>query len=140
MTNEDFSFRKQERIVSQKLIDELFSGTGSLSLAAFPVRIVYLLRERRLQDATPAQILISVSKRRFKLAVDRNRVKRQIREAYRKHKQEVLACIPEGKMLNIAVLWMSDKHYSTAEVEKRLTGLLQRMSTAIKTSTSNPQT
>lgn len=130
MTCEDYSFRKQERIVSQKLIDELFSGTGSHSMAAFPVRMVYLLRERP-KDAPSAQVLISVSKRRFKHAVDRNRVKRQIREAYRKHKHEFSACIPDGKMVAIAILWMSDKHFHPTEVEKRVTGLLQRMSTAI---------
>lgn len=130
MTCEDYSFRKQERIVSQKLIDELFSGTGSQSMAAFPVRMVCLLRERP-QDAPSAQVLISVSKRRFKHAVDRNRVKRQIREAYRKHKHELAACIPDGKMVAIAFLWMSDKHYPTAEVEKRVTGLLQRLSSTI---------
>ena len=95
MTSEDYSFRKQERIVSQKLIDELFSGTGSHSMAAFPVRMVCLLRERP-QDAPSAQVLVSVSKRRFRHAVDRNRAKRQIREAYRKHRHEFAASFPEG--------------------------------------------
>ena len=67
------------------------------------------------------------------MRIDRNRVKRQIREAYRKHKHELAACIPDGKMVAIAFLWMSDKHYPTAEVEKRVTSLLQRLSSAITT-------
>lgn len=139
MNSEDNLFRKPDRIVSQKLIDMLFKGTGSLSLAAFPVRIVYLVMGRQ-EDAPPAQVLISVSKRRFKHAVDRNRVKRQIRETYRRHKREVLAFIPEGKMVAIAFLWMSDKHYPTVEVEKRVTSLLQRMTAAINPQPSSTQT
>ena len=55
-------------------------------MAAFPLRVVYVNKERA-QGEVPVQILISVPKKRFKHAVDRNRVKRQVREAYRLHKQ-----------------------------------------------------
>ena len=126
MTSEDYSFRKQERIVSQKLIDELFSGTGSQSMAAFPVRMVCLLRERP-QDAPSAQVLISVSKRRFKHAVDRNRVKRQIREAYRQHKQLLWESMAEDQEILVGFVWLSDRHYPSKEVEQRVVKILQRI-------------
>ena len=59
----------------------MFEGGVSKSFSIFPIRVVYMPVE---QGEVPASILISVSKRRFKRAVKRNRVKRQIREAYRK--------------------------------------------------------
>lgn len=61
----------------------MFEGGASKSFSIFPIRVVYMPVE---QGEAPASILISVSKRRFKRAVKRNRVKRQIREAYRKNK------------------------------------------------------
>lgn len=120
------TFRKWERIVSKKQIESLFEGGESQSLAAFPLRVVYQLTERR-QSNTPAQILISVPKKRFKHAVDRNKVKRQVREAFRLHKQPLWETIPDDKQLAIAFIWLSDKHCSTLEVEKRVVSLLRRI-------------
>ena len=120
------TFRKWERIVSKKQIESLFEGGESQSLAAFPLRVVYQITERHQGDA-PVQTLISVPKKRFKHAVDRNRVKRQVREAYRLHKQPLWEIVPDNKQLAIAFIWLSDKHCPTAEVEKRVVSLLRRM-------------
>lgn len=120
------TFRKQERIVSDLLIETLFEKGDSQSLAAYPLRVVYLQTERQPGHA-PIQILISVPKKRFKHAVDRNRVKRQIREAYRRHKQLVINGIEEGREMLIAFIWISDRHCPSAEVEKRVVSLLKRM-------------
>ena len=81
--NRTFTLEKRERMNSKILIEKLFSG-GSKSLSAFPLRIVYMLVED--ENLPTASLLISVPKKRFKRAVKRNRVKRQIREAYRKNK------------------------------------------------------
>ena len=86
MTAAPRTFRKQERIVSKQLMETLFDKGDSHSLAAFPLRAIYTLTDRR-EGCAPVQILISVPKKRFKHAVDRNRVKRQVREAYRQHRQ-----------------------------------------------------
>lgn len=73
-------FAKQERLCSSKLIDRLFAE-GNRSIGSFPIRLVWLeLPESELEGI---QVLVSVSKRHFKHAVDRNRTKRQIREFYR---------------------------------------------------------
>ena len=119
------TFKKLERIVSNKLIETLFEKGNSQSLAAFPVRIVYAIQEHSGNGA-PVQILISVPKKRFKHAVDRNRVKRQIRESYRKHKTIVTDILPEGKQLLIAFIWLSDQHLGTEEIEKRIVSLLRK--------------
>ena len=120
------TFRKQERIVSNLLIETLFEKGDSQSLAAYPLRAIYTQTERRAECAE-TQILISVPKKRFKHAVDRNKVKRQVREAYRKNKHLLGGYVSEGKQLLIAFVWLSDKHCTSAEVEKRVVSLLQKM-------------
>lgn len=120
------TFRKKERIVSNLLIETLFEKGNSQSLVAYPLRAVFLKTERQ-QGHAPVQILISVPKKRFKHAVDRNRVKRQIREAYRHHKQLLSDCISDDQELLIAFIWLSDSHCPSNEVEKRMISLLQRI-------------
>src|SRR5687767_2812315 len=77
------TFRKQERLSGKKKIEELMEKGNSFS--KFPFRVVW--KEADNGVSPRAQIAISVSKRNFKKAVDRNRIKRQIREAYRTGKQ-----------------------------------------------------
>ena len=71
-----YTLCKAERLNSKILIGKMFEGGVSKSFSIFPIRVVYMPVE---QGEAPASILISVSKRRFKRAVKRNRVKRQIR-------------------------------------------------------------
>lgn len=77
-----FSFTKSERLCSRKAIDTLFDGSGK-AFSAFPLRVVYMPVE--VGDAA-VSVLVSVPKRRLHHAVDRNRVKRLVREAYRLQK------------------------------------------------------
>lgn len=78
------SFKKEERLCNIKLIEKLFSD-GS-SFLVYPFRIIWLSED--LSSSSPVQVLISVPKRKFKRAVDRNLIKRRIREVYRLHKSE----------------------------------------------------
>lgn len=128
------SFPKKEKLVSRKLIDHLFVGGGSKSMSCFPLRLVFMVLDHGdealenkggSEEMADAQILISVPKRCFKHAVDRNRVKRQVREAYRRHRD--LFELPEGKYLAMAFIWLDHQHHDTAEVESKVTNLLRRM-------------
>ena len=75
------TFTKTERLCSKVLIEKLFK-TGS-AFHCSPFKIVWL---RVSESAAPVQLVISVPKRLFKKAVDRNRIKRMTREAYRNNK------------------------------------------------------
>ena len=118
------TFRKAERIVSRRLIEQLF--TDNYSMAAFPLRAVYQLIGRSAGDE-PVQVLVSVSKKRFRHAVDRNRIKRQVREAYRLHKQVLSDAVPSDKRLLLAFIWLSDRHLPSAGVSSRVVSLLHRI-------------
>jgi len=120
------TFNKKERIVSNLLIETLFEKSNSQSLAAYPLRAVYLKTERR-EDCAPVQLLISVPKKKFKHAVDRNRVKRQVREAYRNNKSLLDGIVKEGEMLLIAIIWLTDKHIATSEVEHKMISLMKQI-------------
>ena len=76
---------KQERLKSRKLIEKLFEEGKSIK--KFPVRFVYLQIEHT--SSFPVQASFSVPKRNFKKAVDRNRIKRLLREAYRLEKDTI---------------------------------------------------
>lgn len=120
------TFPKSERMVSRRLMESLFGGRSSHSVVTFPLRIVYTTRERSPQDS-PIQILVSVSKKHFKHAVDRNRVKRQIREAYRRNRQVIAESLPEDRQLLMACVWLSDGHCPSAEIESKMVSLLRRV-------------
>jgi ribonuclease P protein component len=85
------SFSVNERLKSRKLIEKLFSE--GQSFAVYPLRLVYLKTELP-EGGGPIQAAFSVSKKNFRSAVSRNRIRRQMREAYRL-KKEPLAHLPE---------------------------------------------
>ena len=120
------TFSKKERIVSNKLMETLFEKGDSQTVTAFPLKAVYLPIDRP-ENGAPAQVLISVPKKRFKHAVDRNRVKRQVREAFRHHKEIIYERIATDKQLLVAFIWLSDRHYVSSEVEQRIVRLLKKI-------------
>lgn len=123
------TFRKEERLRKEALIERLFHREGSRSMAAFPLRMVYMKTDADGDGALP-QVLISVPKRCLKHAVDRNRVKRQVREAYRKNRYRIVESLGGDGVrgLLMAFIWLDDKLWSTAEVERKVCNLLQRLS------------
>lgn len=130
------SFTKSERLCSRKAIEALFAG-GNRSCTAFPLRVVYrpVVSEATVSAAelngAPLQILISVSKRHFKHAVDRNRAKRQVREAWRLNRH-ILTDVPsladhDAQSLHIAFLWLADEPQSSELVQRKMKNLLHRI-------------
>ena len=85
-----------------------------------------MLVERQPDDA-PVQILVSVPKKRFRHAIDRNRVKRQVREAFRLHKDLLHRAVPDTQRLLLAFIWLSDEYRPSSEVSQRVVNLIRRV-------------
>lgn len=113
---------KSERLCSQKVLQRLFSGEHR-SISVFPIRAVFMESEE-----PGVRIMVSVSKRHFKRAVKRNRVKRQLREAYRLNKQ-ILQNLNTG--LNIAFLWNLADILPSHAVMQKMQHLLNRIHESI---------
>lgn len=109
---------KTERLHSRKAITVLFGGGQSRAMSSFPLRMVYVPS----QAGEPCQILVSVPKRCLHRANKRNRVKRQVREAYRKHKG-----IVAGRGVTMAFIWLDGKTWPSDKVEHSVVSLLTRM-------------
>jgi ribonuclease P protein component len=87
------TFRKEERLKSRKEIGKLFSRQ-SASFGQYPLRLIY----RPVEDARsdyPVQFTVSVPRRKFPKAVHRNRIRRQVREAWRRNKHRLYAQWPD---------------------------------------------
>lgn len=131
MTGE-YTLPKKERLCSRKLIDHLFldrSGTKK----EWPVKVVYQLVDREEAGEPQVLFMVSVSKRHFKRAVKRNLVKRQVREAYRLHKDilaDAMAATPDKRLI-VAFIWLQDKIYTSEEVNQAVVGVMARLSKAI---------
>ena len=137
MEKHEERLRKEERLCSKKLIDTLFGTGGSHAMTAFPLKAVYRLIDNKIETSVSkeaivesnVQVLVSVPKKHFKRAVKRNRVKRQVREAYRKHKRFVTLRVNEqtDKQLLIAFIWLSNELMDSVTIEQRVCNLLQRI-------------
>lgn len=120
---------KEERLHGRDAVEKLFKDAGSRSMVAFPVRVVYVLAPPQADTRVNTRMLVSVPKRQFKRAVKRNRVKRQIREAYRKHKHGLIEAVSRigEQHLSLAFVWLDSKLYDTSVVEKKVEKLLLRI-------------
>jgi ribonuclease P protein component len=94
-----YTFKKEERLCNKKLIEGLFHNSSSF--LCYPFKASWLVVEEPQQF--PVQVLFSVSKKRFKRAVDRNLIKRRMREAYRVHKQQLLYDVLNNSNKKIAL-------------------------------------
>lgn len=120
------TFTKAERITRKKLIDQLFAG-GNPSMAAFPLRAVYMPLPADSQSSA-VSILISVPKRKLRHAVDRNRMKRQIRQAYRTQKHALAQTLAtRGLRLALAFVCIAGAPCDTPQVERSVRRILRRI-------------
>lgn len=122
------SFTKGEKLCGVRAISELFSEGRPLNLP--PLRIIY-----RVTPADPAlepvRVLISVPKRYFRKAVDRNLIKRRIREAYRQNKPVLISSLSDsGKRCDLAIIWndtVIQPYALTGKCVKEMIGKLSRL-------------
>lgn len=119
-----YTFPKAEHLCRKKLIEQLFQKHNP-SLGVYPLRLTWLPAPAR--TSAPPQVLISVSKRTFKRAVDRNRLKRLIREAYRLHKHQLLEAEGGHPVAMLAILYTGKEKSELPLLEKKLISGMQRL-------------
>ena len=124
-----FTFLKTERLKSRKQIDILFAGGKAFSV--FPVRVIYQFSLPA--DKAGLQIGVTASKRYFKKAVDRNRVKRLLREAYRLQKEELVAQVKAVHKTGYLFFVYTDRSIADFETIKvAMNKCLQRLSKIVQ--------
>lgn len=116
------TYNKKEKLKSKKIIDQLFSEGKSVS--AFPLRLVYL--GITFDDGVTIKTGVSVSKRHFKNATDRNRIKRLLREVYRLNKVTYFDNLttPHAFM----ILYIGKKKPDYSEIETHMKRLFEKFS------------
>lgn len=119
-----YRFLKKERLCSKKLTDGLFAEGKSIS--EYPFRLIWL--NTSLKEEVPAQVLISVPRRRIKKAVNRNRIKRLMREAYRLNKHILYQYLSANSIqLAIAIVFNGNEMPTFNDTERKIILLLQRL-------------
>ena len=92
-----YTFGKEEKLKSKKLIEQLFAEGKSVTV--YPIKLIYLKVDH--QGNYPVKAAVSASKRKIKKAIGRNKIKRLLRECYRKHKYLVYDQLKEKYILYI---------------------------------------
>ncbi len=117
------TFKKEERLCSTKLLDKLFHSGSSFLL--YPYRITWLPNPNQ---GVPAQVVIQVSKRRYKRAVDRNLIKRRVRELYRIHKAAELHPFirPESPIL-LGISYIGKEILGSKDLEPKLLSVFKTL-------------
>jgi len=132
-----FSLPKIERLKSTKVIQRLF--TEGKALSAYPIRAVYLFLDQSSDQRESAQFAFSVGKRKFPKAVDRNRIKRQMREAFRTQKPTLLSHIPTNKKLAVLFLYVGKEAIPYARMHSAMGKALQKLSKETRKNESSDQ-
>lgn len=118
------TFKKAERLKSRKLIELIF--TEGDSFVQFPVRFVYGLAA--LPSSVPMQTAVSVSKKQFKTAVSRNRIKRLLRESFRIQKHSLYHALQsQNKQLVLMILYVGKKEPEFHELKEIIKVSLERL-------------
>lgn len=121
-----FTYPKKEKLKSKTTIDLLFSEGNSVS--KFPLRLVYV--ENKEANAEPLKMGVSVSKKYFKKAVDRNYFKRVLRETYRLNKHILRDSLK--KPYAIMFFYQTKERLSFQEIEEKTIQLFQKFNETTK--------
>jgi len=119
-----YTFRKEEKLCSQKIIGEIFlTGTSFL---CYPLKVVWKYEE--LLISYPAQVVFSVPKRLFKRAHDRNLLKRQLREVYRYQKQDLYQSLElNDRKIALMIVYIAKEQLEFSQIEGAMTKVIAKL-------------
>ena len=122
----DSAFHKEERLKSNLAIRDLFQNGKSVSV--YPLKVYWEISGDELQKY-PVRVAISVPKRKFHRAVDRNHMKRRIREAYRKTKKDLYGFLNNSDLkIVMVILYLSDEFFTYGQIESCIDNILAKLS------------
>ena len=123
-----FSYNKFEKLKSRKQIELLFAQGKSIS--SFPVKVFYLPVDN--SPLHPVQVGVGVSARNFKKAVDRNTIKRRLREAYRLHKLPLHEhLMAQQKSVAVFILWIDKQLPTTEALQDLMPAVVEKLITQL---------
>lgn len=117
------TFKKQERLNSKKILEELFQSAAYFHIQ--PLKIIHKAITTPVVSS-PLQLAISVPKRNFKRAVHRNKIKRRIREAFRKQKHILYERLKEKKIA-VMLVYTAKTIKPYRELEKTIPLIIKRL-------------
>ncbi len=124
MLSEKNTFKKEERLKSRKLIESLF--TDGTMINHFPFKLIYKTGDLNDSDIN-SKIAVSVSKRNFKRAVDRNYIKRKLRESFRKNKSLLYESLQKtNQKVYFIVIYIAKDDIPYQDIEKEMILLLDK--------------
>ena len=124
----EYTFHKNERLCSRKIIGDLF--TSGESFLVYPLKVVFLKTE--LPAEVQAQVAFSASKRNFKRAVKRNLLKRRMREAYRLNKSGFYhELASKNSFIALMFVYVGKDIAEYASIEKAMISALKKISQKI---------
>jgi ribonuclease P protein component len=123
-----FSFHKNERLAHRKDIDALFSNGRSFQHQS--LKVLYQLHN--YDDKYPVKILMAVPKKNIKLAVERNRIRRLIRETYRQQKHELVRTMSRLCItLHVAFIYREKSTLTYTELVPQMEACLKRLNQTV---------
>jgi len=112
------TFHKLEKLSHKASIDAIFQKKGQ-SIFKPPILLAFL--KTNLLTPYSCQVFVSVGKRKFKKAVDRNRIKRQIIDVYRLNKNRIYEVITDDTQYALGILFLGKDQPTSSEIEKNVT-------------------
>ena len=128
----DFSYPAAEKLKSKKIIDSLF--TQGKSVSKYPLRLVYVAHD--FEEQVPLKIGVSVSKKYFRHAVDRNYFKRVLRECYRLNKQVLVENLTEKYCCMF--FYQTKEKLSYEEINQKTVQLFEKFIKAVHEQNTQP--
>jgi ribonuclease P protein component len=120
------TFSKEERLCSRTIIQHLFSRRQVQSALVFPLAATWNFQA--LPSPSPAQVLFSIPKKKFKKAHDRNGLRRQLRESYRLQKNLLYEPLNSQRLqCALVITYIAQEKLPYSQIENACRSLLQKI-------------